>query len=265
MQKTILITGSTDGIGFQTARSLASRGHCVLLHGRSQARLEASQQAIQSEFADARTETFLADLSSMTDVEALAAAVIQQHESLDVLINNAGVFAVRNPITASGLDLRFVVNTIAPWLLTKRLLSHIPANGRVINLSSAAQTPVDLDALTGQRQLSDGEAYAQSKLAITMWSRELATSLQPEGPVIVAVNPGSFLGSKMVQEAYGREGKDLQIGARILTLAALDDEFAAASGLYFDNDAGRFASPHPDALDPTRTAAVVQTIESLLS
>lgn len=265
MQKTILITGSTDGIGFQTARSLAALGHCVLLHGRSQDRLEASQQAIQSEFADAHTQTFLADLSSMTDVEALAAAVIRQHESLDVLINNAGVFALKNPITDSGLDLRFVVNAIAPWLLTKRLLSHMPATGRVINLSSAAQSPVDLAALTGQHRLSDGAAYAQSKLAITMWSRELATSLGAEGPEIVAVNPGSFLGSKMVKEAYGREGKDLQIGAQILTRAALDDEFAAASGQYFDNDAGRFTSPHPDALDPTRTAAVVQAIEGLLS
>jgi len=262
--KTILITGSTDGIGFQTARSLVSLGHRVLLHGRSAAKLEASQQAIRSEFGDAQTESFVADLASMTDVEGLATAVIQQHKSLDVLINNAGVFALKNPIAASGLDLRFVVNTMAPWLLTKRLLSHMPSTGRVINLSSAAQAPVDLNALTGQRQLSDGEAYAQSKLAITMWSRNLATLPGSEGPAIVAVNPGSFLGSKMVKEAYGREGKDLQIGAQILTRAALDDEFAAASGQYFDNDAGQFAAPHPDALNPALTGALVKAMESLL-
>ena len=85
------------------------------------------------------------------------------------------------------------------------------------------------------------------------------------GPVVVAVNPASFLGTKMVKEAYGTSGNDIGIGADILARAATSDEFATASGRYYDNDAGRFADPHPDALDPHKNAAIVDLIESLLT
>ena len=119
--------------------------------------------------------------------------------------------------------------------------------------------------MSGKVTLSDGAAYAQSKLALTMWSKTLALSLGDEGPIIVAVNPGSFLGSKMVKEAYGVAGGDLRIGAEILTRATLSDEFATASGKYFDNDSGRFAPPHPDAQDPAKCAAVADLIEELVS
>jgi NAD(P)-dependent dehydrogenase (short-subunit alcohol dehydrogenase family) len=85
---------------------------------------------------------------------------------------------------------------------------------------------------------TDGTAYAQSKLAITMWSRSMALSLKDDGPAIIAVNPRSMLGSKMVKQAYGL-ADDLRIGAEILCRAALSDEFAAASGQYFDNDIGK--------------------------
>ena len=91
------------------------------------------------------------------------------------------------------------MNTIAPFLLTRRLLPLLGASGRVINLSSAAQAAVNLRALVGEVQLSDNAAYAQSKLALTMWSRALALSLGRSGPSVVAVNPGSMLGTKMVK------------------------------------------------------------------
>ncbi len=136
--------------------------------------------------------------------------------------------------------------------------------GRTSLLSSAAQAPVDLAALAGGRKLDDMAAYAQSKAALTMWSRHLALSLGKDGPMVVAVNPGSMLGSKMVKEAFGVAGGDIGIGAKILAHAALSDEFTDASGRYFDNDAGRFAEPHPDALDPRKSAQVVQSIETLL-
>jgi NAD(P)-dependent dehydrogenase (short-subunit alcohol dehydrogenase family) len=135
--------------------------------------------------------------------------------------------------------------------------------GRVVNLSSAAQAPLDPGALAGPSPLPDGTVYAQSKLALTMWTFHMAS--QNDGLVIVAVNPKSFLGSKMVKEAYGVEGADLRIGADILCRAALSDEFADASGEYFDNDIGQFASPHPDALDPRKCVAVVDAIEAVLS
>ena len=98
-----------------------------------------------------------------------------------------------------------------------------------------------------------------------MWSRRLALSLQDRGPAIIAVNPGSMLGSKMVRQAFGVAGGDIRIGADILCRAALDPAFASASGRYFDNDSGRFASPHPDALDPRKSEGIVRAIEMVLA
>jgi len=265
MTKKVLITGSTDGIGLEAARLLVEAGHLVLLHGRNPAKLERAEQALSALPGDGLVEGYVADLSRMADVEALAAAVAARHASLDVLINNAGVYATRDAVTADGLDVRFVVNTIAPFLLTRRLLPLLGTTGRVINLSSAAQAPVDPAALAGQGRLSDGAAYAQSKLALTMWSRHLALALADDGPAVIAVNPGSMLGSKMVKEAFGVAGGDLGIGAGILARAALADEFATASGQYFDNDSGQFAAPHRDALDPRKCEEVVGAIETILA
>ena len=265
MQKTILVTGSTDGIGSETARMLVSLGHNVLLHGRNPAKLEKMERTLSVPPNGGRVESYVSDLSRMADVEALAKAVAEKHAKLDVLINNAGVYSAPDLITQDGLDVRFAVNTIAPYLLTQRLLPLLGSSGRVINLSSAAQSPVDPEALAGQGNLSDGEAYAQSKLALTMWSRSMALSLKQAGPAIIAVNPRSMLGSKMVKQAYGVVGGDLRIGAKILCRAALADEFAAASGQYFDNDSGQFASPHPDALDPQKYEKIVRVIEVVLA
>ncbi|MEL7068787.1 MAG: SDR family NAD(P)-dependent oxidoreductase [Cyanobacteria bacterium J06581_3] len=261
MQKTILITGSTDGIGLETVKMLTSKGYVVLLHGRNPEKLEAVKKSLVE--SGGRVESYVADLSLVANVETFARAVAQKHAKLDVLINNAGVYNARNPMTPEGLDIRFVVNAIASYLLTQQLLPLLGTSGRVINLSSAAQAPVDLNALTGQVRLSDGEAYAQSKLALTMWSRSLALSLKGKGPAIVAVNPGSLLGSKMVKQAFGIAGKDIRVGADILCRAALSDEFSAAAGQYFDNDKAQFASPHPDALNLQKSEALIRTIMEL--
>ena len=232
MSKTILITGSTDGIGLATA---------------------------------GRVETYIADLSRWDEVAAMATAVASAHDKLDVLINNAGVFRTPNPITPEGLDVRFAVNAIAPYLLTQRLLPMLGIAGRVINLSSAAQSPVNLDALAGRARINDMNAYSQSKLALTTWSRQLARTLSGKGPIIVAVNPGSLLGSKMVKEGFGVDGADINIGADILVHAALSDDFSQASGKYFDNDTDEFAAPHPDVLDPDKAAALMLEIEAQLA
>ncbi len=208
----------------------------------------------------------MADLSRIADVEALAQVVADRHSNVDVLINNAGVFKTPDSITQDGLDVRFAVNTVASYLLTQRFLPLMNSSGRVINVSSAAQSPVDPEALTGRVRLSDDFAvYAQSKLALTIWSRQLALSLKNDGPTIVAVNPGSMLGSKMVKEGLGVAGGDIRTGAEILTRAALDDEFETASGQYFDNDSGQFSSPHPDVLDPQKSQEIVRIIEVVLA
>jgi len=265
MQKTILITGATDGIGLETSKALVGLGHKLLLHGRNPAKLEAVSKDLSLLTAGGDNEYYVADLSDMTEIETLAKAVAEKHAALDVLINNAGVFRAPEPVLENGLDVRFAVNTIAPYLLTQRLLPLLGTSGRVVNISSAAQSPVDPEALSGQRELGEMAAYAQSKLALTMWSFELARKLGKKGPAIIAVNPGSMLGSKMVKVAYGVAGGDLRIGADILCRAALMDEFAAASGQYFDNDTGQFASPHPDALNPQKCEAIVRVIEGILA
>ena len=262
MKKTILLTGATDGIGLEAAKLFVSEGHHLLVHGRNPAKLEKVERELTALNAGT-VESLVADLSVMDEVAALAQSVLDQHKQLDVLINNAGVFNTKEPITSAGLDVRFVVNTIAPYLLTQRLLPLLGSNGRVINLSSAAQAPVDAEALLGNVRLSDQAAYAQSKLAITMWSSALAATIGADGPAVIAVNPGSLLGSKMVKEAFGIDGGDLGKGAAILRRAALDDEFATATGRYFDNDSGQFAPPHPDALDPVACQQIARLVDSV--
>lgn len=255
MAKTILITGSTDGIGFLTAKKLLVEGQNVIIHGRSIAKVEKAKAELGN------VDSFIADLSDFNSVKKLAEEIKAKYSKLDVLINNAGVYKVEETITADNLDVRFVVNTIAPYLLTKELLSILDDNSRIVNLSSAAQAPVSLEALEGRKELSAGEAYAQSKLALTMWTAEMAKNIKP---MIVAVNPGSLLASKMVKTAYGIEGSDLNIGADILVAASLSNEFANASGKYFDNDSGRFANPHKDATNASKNAKVVEKLEEIL-
>ena len=182
-----------------------------------------------------------------------------------MLINNAGVYVTKETVTNDGLDIRFMVNTIAPYLLTKELLPLMSKGGRIINLSSAAQASLNPNELTKPSNLSDSEVYAKSKLAITMWSNNLAKEMGNQGPIVIAVNPGSMLATKMVKDAYGVNGKNIQIGAGILCRLALDNEFKNASGKYFDNDLGRFASPHRHALDPVKSQEIVDVIDNLLA
>lgn len=264
MTKTILITGATDGIGLETAKQLVTQGHHVLVHGRSAEKLAAVKQLLLA-LGTGKVSIYQADLSKLEAVVLFAQTVMKAHKQLDVLINNAGVFKTSQPITEAGFDVRFVVNTIAPYVLTKRLLPILSTQSRIINVSSAAQASADPMALIGKASLADDfSAYAQSKLAIIMWSRHLASRLQEHGSSVIAVNPGSLLASKMVKEGFGVAGNDLSIGADILVRAALSDEFTHASGQYFDNDIGRFTDPHTDALDLEKCAEIVRLIESII-
>lgn len=258
MTRTIFITGSTDGIGRAAAEKLVALGHKVLLHGRDADRLAQTQAEIGG-----AAGTYLADLSDMQQVQGLADKLLLDHDQIDVVINNAGILKTAQTQTAAGRDIRFDVNTIAPAILTNRLLCVVPQDGRVINLSSAAQAPVDIDAMTQFCVMDDMQAYAQSKLAITIWSQAMAEAY-PNGPVFVAVNPGSLLATKMVQEGFGVPGKDVNIGADILVRAALSDEFASANGQYFDNDSGVFAPAHEAADDPQHVDAVMQALQTIV-
>lgn len=265
MNKTLLITGASDGIGLETAKKLVSMGHKVLLHGRNQAKLQKIVHQLNAETPHCHIESYIADLSHLSEVEKLAGEVLAKNKGIDILINNAGVYVTPQPIGDGGIDVRFMVNTIAPYLLTKRLLPHMNNLGRVINLSSAAQASVNPQALIGEQHISsDSLAYAQSKLALTMWSHSLALAVGDNGPAIIAVNPKSMLGSKMVRDAYGVSGGDLSIGADILCKASLSDQFANASGQYFDNDIGIFTRPHPDAINHQKCQEIITLMDRVL-
>lgn len=256
MTKTILITGATDGLGRATAEALAGQGHQLILHGRSIGKLDAVARDLRQ--TGTTVVTVQADLSALDQVAAMARQVIAEHSVIDVLINNAGVFKTAQTVSPGGFDMRFAVNTFAPALLTRLLLPVLPAAGRVIHLSSAAQAPVDLAAMANGAPLQAMETYAQSKRAITLWSQHFAAE-HPEGPVSIAVNPGSLLATRMVREGFGTSGNDLNIGVDILTRAALAEDFAQASGRYYDNDAGQFAPRYP-ADDASSVSAGIDRI-----
>ncbi|SES64670.1 SDR family NAD(P)-dependent oxidoreductase [Thalassotalea agarivorans] len=261
--KTILLTGATDGIGLATANKLAQQGHTLLLHGRNPTKLNDVIAKLEQTY-QTTAYPFIADMSDLHEVNKMCQSVLAQHERIDVIINNAGVFKMSQPITADGLDARFVVNTLAPYLIAIKLNALLPAGGRIVNLSSAAQAPVDVDAMNGHNQLGDEfSAYAQSKLALTMWNNALAQTPAFINKVLVAVNPGSLLASKMVKTGFGVAGKDINIGASILCDAALSAGFANASGKYFDNDIENFGPPHGDALNQDLCKQILADVDGL--
>lgn len=262
--KTILITGSTDGIGKLAAIKLAKENHKILLHGRTRAKLEQSITDIKIASGNENVTGFIADLSSFDAIKQMVNKIKAQFTNIEVLINNAGVFKTNSENTSDDIDLRLLVNYLAPVLLTNELMTLLKNadSPRIINLSSAAQSPVSLNALQGLENLNQQSAYAQSKLALTIWSFYLAkeyTSLN-----VIAVNPGSLLNTKMVEEAYGQYWSSADKGAAILYELAVSNEFAKSSGKYFDNDKGKFSTAHPDAYNKEKIAALISLTHKIL-
>jgi len=279
MTKTILITGSTDGIGKLAALNLAKAGHQVYLHGRDEDKLAnviTEVKAVATGSAADNIDGFVADLSDLNAVRDMVAKVNDKLAKLDVLINNAGIYTTSSPVTKDGLDVRFVVNYLAPYVLTNALLPLLKKSdkARIVNLSSAAQAPVSYPAFAGNERLDDNDAYAQSKLALTMWSMDLADTVADDDINVIAVNPGSLLNTKMVGEAYGKYWSSADKGANILTALAISDKFADDTGKYFDNDIkdgangdarGEFGQPHANALNKDAIAELNRRTQEVLS
>ncbi|MEM1408602.1 MAG: SDR family NAD(P)-dependent oxidoreductase [Bacteroidota bacterium] len=263
MTKKIVITGSTDGIGKLAAFQFAKAGHHVCIHGRSTEKVDTVISEIKSEFA-MEASGVVGDLSSFGSLKKLAEDISSNLPVIDVLINNAGVFHSPKVQNEEGLDLRFMVNYLAPYYLTQELkpLLEKSEKPRVLNLSSAAQSPVSPEILSGERQGAVQETYAQSKLALTMWTFEFAR-LYPK-IVTIAVNPGSLLNTKMVQEAYGQYWSSADKGADILFDLAVNEVHENNSGKYFDNDRGVFAKAHSEAYSVSKTDALISMTEKIL-
>jgi len=262
MSKIILITGSTDGIGKLTALSLAKQGHEIYVHGRSQEKLKATIEDIQQSSNNNNIKGFVADFADLTAVKKMAQHILEEVPKIDVLINNAGVYNSPTRTNKRGLDMRYVVNYLAPYLLTNALLPLLHSGARIINLSSAAQAPVDLNVLAGKAQASERETYAQSKLALTMWSFYLAKQLNDTN--VIAVNPGSLLNTKMVKEAFGSHWSPAEKGADLLHALAVSKDYNGVSGKYFDNDREAFGKAHPDAYRDSKINPLIETTSALL-
>lgn len=268
MSKTILITGSTDGIGKLAAIKLAKDGHQVILHGRNADKLAALIEQVKVESENENITGYVADFSDLSDVSKMAKEIKSEVPKIDILINNAGVLKSKNLLNESGMDLRYAVNYLAPYLLTKELLPLIEKGdqSRIVNLSSAAQSPVSFEVLAGEDQQTNSATYAQSKLALTMWSFHLAAAL--ENVTVIAVNPGSLLDTNMVREGYGYSWSSAEKGANIIYDLAVSSEYIGITGKYFDNDKGdvkgAFGDAHPDAYDDIKIKRLIQTTESLL-
>jgi NAD(P)-dependent dehydrogenase (short-subunit alcohol dehydrogenase family) len=265
MKKKIFITGSTDGIGKLAAFNLAKDGHEVILHERNAQKLEAVIKEMNGTSDNAKVSGYVSDLSDLSAVMNMAKAVKADHPKIDVLINNAGVFLAGSPRNEKGMDVRFLVNYLAPILLTRELLPPLEAgnDARVINLGSAAQAPVSLSALKGEQALADQQAYAQSKLALTMWNAEMARSHQDL--IFITVNPGSLLNTKMAIEAYGKFWSSADKGADILVELAIAAKHASMSGKYFDNDQGDYGRAHVDAYNQGAIDSLLKVTDELLN
>lgn len=263
--KNILITGSTDGIGKLVAIKLASEGNAVYVHGRSEEKLNATISEIKSKSNNNNNiGGFVADLSDLNAVKKMAEEVKAQLSHIDILINNAGVFKALFSVNRNGLDLRFVVNYLAPYLLTNEILPLFKkgTDSRIINLSSAAQSAVSYDAVVGKKEVSINESYAISKLALTMWSFHLAKEL--EDIAVIAVNPGSLLNTKMANEAYGQHWSPAEKGSDILYDLAVSEDHKGITGKYFDNDNNVYANAHPDAYDEEAINELIKFTEKLI-
>ncbi len=262
--KTILITGSTDGIGRLAAMQLAKDEHRILVHGRNDEKVQRTVSEIREKAKNTSITGYVADLSDFDSVQRMIGRLHTDVLKIDILINNAGVFNSSIQQNQDGLDMRFVVNFFAPYLLTNGLIPLLEkSNGpRVLNLSSAAQATISLEALKGNELLDAQAAYAQSKLALTMWSFYL--SQQYDFLNVIAVNPGSLLNTKMVKEAYGHHWSSADKGARILYELAILDKFATSSGRYFDNDKGSFSDAHVDAYRQEKIDAIMSETNKIL-
>ena len=236
--RTVLVTGSTDGIGKRTAHDLAAMGATVLLHGRNASKGAAAAEEIARSTGTDRPRYINADLSSLSEVRRMAAEL--KDVDIDVLINNAGIGTgppgAEREESRDGYELRMAVNYLAPFLLTHLLLPNLrsSAPSRIVNVASLGQSRVDLDDLMMERGYERWDAYGQSKLALIMFTMELASRLAGSGVTVNAVHPGTMLDTKMVRETASPPRGDVQEGADSLTFLAASPRLEGVTGRFFD-------------------------------
>ena len=233
---TILVTGSTDGIGRQTALDCARLGLRVLVHARSPERGRPVLEDLARASGSRDLELVVGDLASLAGVRSLAREVAERVDRLDVLVNNAAVFMKERVLTVDGFETTFAVNHLAPFLLTgllTPLLEAAPA-ARVVNVASLAHegAPLDFDNLQGERRYDGCSAYALSKLANVLFTLELAERFRSAGITANCLHPG-VVTTKLLTQGFGFTGIPVERGSRTVTHLALSEAMRGRTGGYY--------------------------------
>jgi len=262
-EQVILVTGATDGLGRGVAADLASRGATVLLHGRSDERLERTARELREETGSERLRTYRADFSSLAEVRAMAEEVLAREERLDALVNNAGIgFLPERRFSEDDVELVFQVDYLAGYLLTRELLPLLQASApaRIVFVASAGQAPIDFDDPMMDHGYDAGRAYCQAKLAQINQTFEMAGRLDG-GVTVTALHPSTFmptkiLGPGMDPRSTVQEGIDATV--RLIADPALD----GVTGVYFNVQ--QEARAADQAYDPDAQRMLRELSEQLL-
>ncbi len=237
-RKVLFITGATDGIGRIAATELAARQPeaTILIHGRNQAKLGKTVSEIQKLSGNSNIESFLADFSSLDEVRLLSREILSKHDSIDVLINNAGAGFAAPRSGKDGMETRLTVNYLAPFLLTHLLLPALikAAPSRIVNVASAGQSPINFNDIMLEKKFDGVTAYTQSKLALVMFTFDLAEQLKQEHILVNCLHPGTYLDTNMVREAGIDPQGTAESGADALVYLATSPDLENTSGKYFN-------------------------------
>lgn len=242
MTRVALVTGSTDGIGRQTARQLAARGIKVIIHGRSKPKVDATIAWLREELPGAELEGVSFDVARLADVRRGAEQVLALAPKLHVLVNNAGIFASERVATSEGIEATFAVNYLGPFLLTELLGPRLTDSAdempsRVINVSSVAHTRgrIHFDDPQLEKSWTGYAAYAQSKLAQVMHALTLADRHEPSKLLAYSLHPG-VVGTKLLRQGFGPiAGIDPDAGARTSVMLASGVGEDEPSGSYYSD------------------------------
>jgi NAD(P)-dependent dehydrogenase (short-subunit alcohol dehydrogenase family) len=237
--KTVLVTGSTDGVGRYVAGKLAAAGARVLIHGRDGGRGRALADKIKRE-GRGEAVFYQADLSSLAEARQLADAVLADNSRLDVFISNAGIGSQNEgparQTSADGHELRFAVNYLAGFLLAYRLLPLLKASApsRIVNVASLGQHPIDFDDVMITRSYSGSRAYAQSKLSQIMFTIDLAGELRGTGITVNSLHPATYMNTTLVRARGIAPISTVEQGGEAILHLAAGGDVAGKSGLFFN-------------------------------
>lgn len=253
-KQSILITGATDGHGRALATQLAGRGATVLLHGRDDTRGHQAIADIAARTGNERLHWLRADLASLDEVRDLANRVTSDYPRLDGLVNNAGIGtttdgSAQREESRDGYELRFAVNYLAGYLLTRLLVSrlHDCAPARIVNVASAGQAPINFDDVMQESDYDGTRAYGQSKLAQIMFTLDLAEELDAQSVTANCLHPATYMPTKIVQADGIQPASSLEEGTRSTLRLVADPALDGVTGRYFNGE--REAAPQPQAHD----------------